>query len=140
MNISKNSVLNGFLYEITEDDIILNLESYSIDNPSFFLYILNHNNSSFDSQFKDFIISNNLNEDIIYLNGWNKLTTKFATSFKANMFVDSLKDFPIVALKQSNIYFFENGKVVSALYDEKNNINIEDVKKYIESFGEHNND
>ena len=46
MNIEKKSVLTGFLYEITDDNILDNLESYAIDNSNFFLYISNHNNSS----------------------------------------------------------------------------------------------
>ena len=56
MNIEKKSVLTGFLYEITDNNILDNLESYAIDNSDFFLYISNHNNSSdFDVEFKQFI-------------------------------------------------------------------------------------
>lgn len=132
MNIEKKSVLTGFLYEITDDNILDNLESYAIDNSNFFLYISNHNNSSdFDMEFKQFIIDYSLKDNVIYLNGWNKLSSNFVKSFKSRMFSSDLNDVSIIALRQSNIYEFKNGKVVRILYKQKEKINMTDVRDFM---------
>ena len=132
MNIEKKSVLTGFLYEITDDNILDNLESYAIDNSNFFLYISNHNNSSdFDMEFKQFIIDYSLKDNVIYLNGWNKLSSNFVKSFKSRMFSSDLSDVSIIALRQSNIYEFKNGKVVRILYKQKEKINMSDVRIFM---------
>lgn len=132
MNIEKKSVLTGFLYEITDDNILDNLESYAIDNSNFFLYISNHNNSSdFDMEFKQFIIDYSLKDNVIYLNGWNKLSSNFVKSFKSIMFSSDLNDVSIIALRQSNIYEFKNGKVARILYNQKEKINMSDVRIFM---------
>lgn len=132
MNIEKKSVLTGFLYEITDDNILDNLESYAIDNSNFFLYISNHNNSSdFDMEFKQFIIDYSLKDNVIYLNGWNKLSSNFVKSFKSRMFSSDLNDVSIIALRQSNIYEFKNGKVARILYNQKEKINMSDVRIFM---------
>ena len=132
MNIEKKSVLTGFLYEITDDNILDNLESYAIDNSNFFLYISNHNNSSdFDMEFKQFIIHYSLKDNVIYLNGWNKLSSNFVKSFKSRMFSSDLNDVSIIALRQSNIYEFKNGKVARILYNQKEKINMSDVRIFM---------
>lgn len=132
MNIEKKSVLTGFLYEITDDNILDNLENYAIDNSNFFLYISNHNNSSdFDMEFKQFIIDYSLKDNVIYLNGWNKLSSNFVKSFKSRMFSSDLNDVSIIALRQSNIYEFKNGKVARILYNQKEKINMSDVRIFM---------
>lgn len=132
MNIEKKSVLTGFLYEITDNNILDNLESYAIDNSNFFLYISNHNNSSdFDMEFKQFIIDYSLKDNVIYLNGWNKLSSNFVKSFKSRMFSSDLNDVSIIALRQSNIYEFKNGKVARILYNQKEKINMSDVRIFM---------
>lgn len=132
MNIEKKSVLTGFLYEITDNNILDNLESYAIDNSNFFLYISNHNNSSdFDMEFKQFIIDYSLKDNVIYLNGWNKLSSNFVKSFKSRMFSSDLNDVSIIALRQSNIYEFKNGKVARILYSQKEKINMSDVRIFM---------
>lgn len=132
MNIEKKSVLTGFLYEITDNNILDNLESYAIDNSNFFLYISNHNNSSdFDMEFKQFIIDYSLKDNVIYLNGWNKLSSNFVKSFKSRMFGSDLNDVSIIALRQSNIYEFKNGKVARILYNQKEKINMSDVRIFM---------
>ena len=132
MNIEKKSVLTGFLYEITDNNILDNLESYAIDNSDFFLYISNHNNSSdFDVEFKQFIADYSLKDNVIYLNGWNKLSSNFVKSFKIRMFSSELSDVSIIALRQSNIYEFKNGKVARILYNQKEKINMSDVRIFM---------
>ena len=132
MNIEKKSVLTGFLYEITDDNILDNLESYAIDNSNFFLYISNHNNSSdFDVEFKQFIADYSLKDNVIYLNGWNKLSSNFVKSFKSKMFSSDLSDVSIITLRQSNIYEFKNSKVVRILYKQKEKINMSDVRIFM---------
>lgn len=131
----KKSVLDEVLYEVTDDNVLLNIENYSIDNPVFFLYISN-NTDSFEADFKEYIISNNLSKNIIYFDGFSKLNTSLVSEFKNYLFIDSLKSISTNSLKQSNLYFFKNGKVINILYKEKRSINIDDVANFIESIGE----
>lgn len=134
--IVKHSILSGFLYEIPQQDVIENLNSYVIDNPNFFLYIANHSDEEFEIEFKDYINDNNLKEHIIYFNGWNQLDSTFVSDFKNNFVVSYFKSIDSKAYKQSNIYTYQNGKVVGMLYNKKVKINIEDVKNYIEKYGD----
>lgn len=136
MDMLKSSALSGVLFEIADEDVFLNLKSYSLENSDFFLYISHEPESSFEESFKDYINARGLKEDIIYLNGWNKLDKDFVGQFKKEMFAVQLKNVSLKALTQSNLYYFKNGKVVSLLYDEVRDINMNDVNSYIESFGE----
>lgn len=137
MEIEKKSDLSGFVHQLPNEDTLINLKNYAIDNPNFFLYISNHNGgSSFEKDFKNYILSCNLKESIVYLNGWNKLNTKFVKNFKNDLFDYSVKNVDIFALMQSNIYEFKDGMVVNILYKNKKSINIEDAKKFIESSGD----
>ena len=134
--IVKHSILSDFLYEIPQQDVIENLSSYVIDNPNFFLYIANHSDEQFENEFKNYIIDNNLKEHIIYFNGWNQIDSEFVSDFKKNFVVSYFKSIDSKAYKQSNIYTYQNGKVVDMLYNKKVKINIEDVKNYIEKYGD----
>lgn len=139
MNIGKKSPLTGFLYEISNENIIDNLENYAMDNYEFYLYISNHNgNSDFDLNFKEYITNNNMKDQIIYLNGWNKLSHDFAQRFKNRLFSTNLNSVSFASLQQSNLYKFQNGKVIAVLYEDKSNINLNDIQKFIESFGDMN--
>lgn len=140
MGLTKKSILSGSLYEITEESALLNLKSYAIDNPSFFLYISNHSSTAFELEFQKYIVNTDLQDNIVYLNGWNKLDTEFVKKFQNELFDSSLNNISYLYLKQSNLYFFKDGKVIDILYQERKNIVIEDVKKFIESIGEKNND
>lgn len=137
--MSDESSLSGILPEISNENMFLNLESYSLENPSFILYISN-DDTLFEEEFKDFIINNNVIRNMVFLNGLGKLDTKFLNDFQNNLFDEKLKNISLSALKQSNLYFFENGKVVNILYYEKYNINMNDVKLFIESVGGYSSD
>ena len=82
-------------------------------------------------EFKQFIIDYSLKDNVIYLNGWNKLSSNFVKSFKSRMFSSDLNDVSIIALRQSNIYEFKNGKVVRILYKQKEKINMSDVRIFM---------
>lgn len=135
MGLVKETVLNGYLFEIVEEDIVLSLKSYSFENSSFVLYISN-GDSVFEKEFKNYIESYNLVDKIIFLNGWNKLNSNFAVKFKKEMFDSRIQDISVDALQQANLYYFENGKIVSLLYKDKQKISMLDVKNYLESIGD----
>lgn len=136
---SGKSPLSGILSEISNENMLLNLESYSLENPSFILYISN-NDTLFEEEFKDFIISNNVTKNIVFLNGWGRLNIDFLKDFQNNLFDEKMKNISISALKQSNLYFFKSGKVVDLLYYEAHDIGINDVKVFIESVEGDGND
>lgn len=128
---SSDSLLNGFLYEIKYDDIFQNLKNYAIDNPNFVLYISNQSQSFFDKELKQYLLENNLKEEIVYLDGWNKLDNDFINEFKEEFFSPSLY-IDSDCIKQSNFYTYENGMIVRTLYTTQEKINMDDVRIYLE--------
>ena len=47
------------------------------------------------------------------------------------MFSSDLNDVSIIALRQSNIYEFKNGKVARILYNQKEKINMSDIRIFM---------
>ena len=139
MDKMQTSVLSGFLYEIKQEDFILNLKSYALDNPSFILYISNHRNSTFDLEFKQYVIENELIDNIIYFDGWNQLNNNFVKVFRSEFFSSNM-DINLMGLKQTNLYTYQEGNIVNVLYKNKQEIDMNDVKLYLESYGDANYD
>ena len=129
-----NSVMSGYLSEIQEVGVIDNLTNYVLDNPNALLYVSFGNDSSikeFENEFKNLIVTNNISSNFIYID-LNYVTDKnFVLSIKENFFSEELKNKNIKLEKQSNIFVFENGKIVDILYSSKQNINLVDVKRFL---------
>jgi hypothetical protein len=126
--------MSGYLAEIQEKGVIDNLKNYVIDNPNSLLYISFGNDISikdFENQFKDLISGYNISSNFIYVD-LNAITDKnFISNIKENFFSDSLKNKNIELAKQSNIFIFEDGKIVDILYNSKQKINLADVERFL---------
>lgn len=135
------SILSGYLAEIQEEGIIDNLTNYLIDNPNILLYMSFGNDSStkeFENEFKDLINKHNIISEFIYID-LNLITDKnFVSDMKSTFFSDKLKNISLE--KQSNLLLFENGKVANVLYSSKQQINIEDVERFLIRHGVIKND
>lgn len=132
---TNNSIMTGYLSEIGEDAIVVNLNNYILDNPNIALYMSYGNDSSikdFENEFKNFINENNIKQSFIYID-LNRVDDKnFINDFKDNFFADELKKKNVEVRKQPNLFIFKDGKIESVLYYTKQLINMVDVKTYLE--------
>ena len=136
IQISKGSVLSNFLHEVNNEDVLINLSNYAVDNPNFYLYIANSADEEFEEEFRKYIIEHGLKTQIVYFNAYNKLDKKFIKEFKRKFFSSELQKIDEKSLIQSNLYTYEDGKIVDVLYENSQKINLIDVKIYMERNGE----
>ena len=133
-----NSIMDGYLLEIGENEIIVNLSNYIIDNPNTVLYVSYGNDShikNFEKEFKKYINDNNIKHSFVYVD-LNRLDdNNFTNEFKDNFFSNELKNKNFKLEKQSNLFVFKAGKIKSILYYSKQPINMVDVNVYLENEG-----
>ena len=131
-----HSIMSGYLLEMGEDEVIVNLSNYVLDNPDAVLYISYGNDievKEFENEFKKFIHQNDIKQLFIYIDLNRIKDKKFINDFKNTFFDEELKNKNVVIEKQPNIFIFKDGKVESALYYTKQKINMMDVKSYLEN-------
>ena len=121
-------VIRGTLsYEITAVDF----EHYITDNPSSVIYMCTSSEEkcrSFEKDFKKFIKSKNLEDEIIYLNLSDADIDEFVESFnnKYSYKVKLTSDYPLLVE-------FTDGRVTGLIQGEKNNpLTIKRVKEFVE--------
>lgn len=133
---NSDSVMSGYLLEIGEEELIVNLTNYILDNPNTVLYMSYNSDSTnkvFETEFKNFIADNNIKQSFIYID-LNKVDDKnFISDFQANFFSDNLKKQNVKLKKQPNLFIFKDGKVESSLYYTNQPINMFDVKIYLQN-------
>ncbi|MBE6152584.1 MAG: hypothetical protein E7165_04665 [Firmicutes bacterium] len=129
-----NSVMSGYLSEIQENGVIDNLTNYVLDNPNTLLYVSYGNDSSvkrFEDEFKRLIVTKNISSNFIYID-LNYVTDKnFVLNIKNSFFSEELKNKNLKLEKQSNIFVFENGKIIDVLYGNRQNISLTDVTRFL---------
>ena len=129
-----NSVMSGYLSEIQENGVIDNLTNYVLDNPNTLLYVSYGNDSSvkrFEDEFKRLIVTKNISSNFIYID-LNYVTDKnFVLNIKNSFFSEELKNKNLKLEKQSNIFIFENGKIIDVLYGNRQNISLTDVTRFL---------
>ena len=133
------NVLNGFMPEIGEKDIVLNLKSYAVDNSLFVLYISDIENEKFDKQFKDYLTNNPSPYPIIYVDS-NNLNKKIIRDLRDELSSGTTEMISEDAFLHANLFLIENGEIKSSLYENERNINIIDVDNYFKIIGGVEND
>lgn len=131
---NNNSIMSGYLSEVQEEGIIDNLTNYVMDNPKCLLYVSFGNDASikdFEYEFKNLIGKHNINSYFIYVDLNLVTDKKFISNVQQNFFSDELKNKNINLERQSNIFVFENGKIVDILYSSKQIINLNDVQRLL---------
>lgn len=117
----------NILYELKEDD----LKSYLIENRDMMIYMSSAKNKTietFELEFKNYIIENELTKEIVYLN-LDNVSSEFLKTFKDKYMNSNLKD--VELYNQSNLIFMEDGKAIDVLYEKNQTINMEDVKTFM---------
>ena len=120
-------VIRGALQEIVNDD----LEHYVLDNPSALIYVCTSKDDicrDFEKDFKKFVIQQELNDDIVYLNTTGLDQNEFVDEFnkKYNYKRELTTNYPAFVL-------FENGKIVSILQGtEGKKLTVTKVKHFLE--------
>lgn len=138
-----NSIMTGYLLEIGEDEVILNLTNYVLDNPNTILYMSYGNDATvkdFEKEFKNVINEYNIKASFIYIDLNMISNKKFSSELKDTFFSEELINKGIEVLKQPNLFIFEDGKIIDVLYSAKQQINIDDIKRYLTSKEVINND
>jgi len=129
-----NSVLSGYLAEINEDKLLDNLTNYLVDNPNTLLYISYGNDATikdFENDFKDLISKHNVRSSFIYIDLNTVLDKNFIFSLQDGFFSEELKEKNIELKRQSNIFIFDQGKIIDVLYGYEEAINLMDVKIFL---------
>lgn len=132
MNASRGRTL------MSKSLVVLNkeeFENYVLENTNSIIYVASSMDDSindFELEFKDLIKKIGIENQIVYLD-LEKVSVKELNELKNKYFSENLKDF--IFSKYTNLLIMENGKVVSVLYNEKQEIKIEDVKSLLSSRG-----
>lgn len=127
-NLSENDNMS-FLSQIKIDEI----DNYIMDNHESIIYMSSSDNTELEKieeELKEYIVSNNYNKNIVYLNSYNLEESKF-NEFKQKYFSDTIKE-KINLNIQPNIFVIKDGTVSSTLYtNDSNDININDLKIFL---------
>lgn len=129
LNKDKDYEIQTVLSTITIDD----LDNYIQENPNVIIYISKSDNELidiFEIDFKKYIKEKELSSEIVYLN-----TSNIAISDRdkiAAYFNDEFKRLPLDLLDNSNLLLFKDGKIVDIMYLIKKDIDIKDVKLFLE--------
>lgn len=108
------------------------LSNYLLDNPKIILYLASSSDvdvKSFEKKFKKYIVDNNLNDDILYLDTL-ELTQDEVDKLILSHTKSTLKRFNSIAVP--NLICFEDGRVVDILYTKKKHINKDDMINFLE--------
>lgn len=128
------SVLSGYLLELGEKEIMTNLSNYVLDNPDTILYVSYGNDkylTQFEKEFKELIKEYNIKNSFVFVD-LNMVSSKnFLSDLRNSFFSDDLNNNYIKLERQSNMFLFNDGKIVKLLYYAEQKINIEDVIKFL---------
>lgn len=116
------------VYQIDEHS----LSNYVIENNSFILYVADTSEEeikSFEKKLGKYLTKKEYNKDIIYLD-LNDVDVSFYSKFKKKYFHKRLSN--INLMKQTNLLYFEDKKVVDVLYTDYSKLNIDDFEDFID--------
>ena len=104
------------------------LSNVSKERDMFILYACR----TLEEQLNDYLVENNLTDDILYLNlGYDKDENNYVyeiyNKYKSQELVKKLNTYPIM-------FLFSNGKIIDLLSNKKCPIDIEDIKTFIEGY------
>lgn len=127
----KNTIMSEFLVSVNEEEFA----NYIVENNNVIIYLASGKDEtleSFEKEFKNLLIDNNIKEQIIFID-LNQIDNDFFETLKNNYFIESLTNVELT--KFPNLLIVENGRVNSILYNKKTPINIEDVREFFYNRG-----
>ncbi|HPE14274.1 MAG TPA: hypothetical protein PLT65_00350 [Bacilli bacterium] len=99
-----------------------------------YMCVVNENKCrNFEKRFKNYIIENNLRDEIFYFNLGNHNSTetflkKFYEKYKSDILIKKIVDYPVIVI-------FNNTEIIDVLTSEENyNISIEDVGNFLKDY------
>lgn len=121
----KNPVITSVLSEIKYDDLF----NISKERDFFIVYMCSNTTSkcrTFENGFKNYIIKNNLEEDIVYfnINNDNNILNKIYNEYKHQDLIKKISDYPVLLV-------FSDGKIIDLLSSNENGINNDLVIEFI---------
>ena len=122
----EKSIVAEIIHEIKTDDI----DNYMLENPDFIVYMASRDNCtniSFEKKFKKFLIDNDLEKEIVFIN-LDEIDSKTYSQF-----IQKYYDGPNMPVFTNSIIVVEEQKVRDILNSEK--FKIEEVKKFLKDNG-----
>lgn len=119
----KNSVMANFLVVLNEEEF----KNYALENQNAIIYFSDSKDetkNNFEEELKKLISQAGIENQMLFLN-YTKMDNKKINNFKNKYFDEGQKEKNIGQF--TNIFIMENGKITTVLYDEKKEINIDDV-------------
>lgn len=129
-----NSVILDTVAEINSEEI----SNYAVDNPSFVLYVASGSNvdvRDFEKKFKKFILQNDLNNNVLYLNLSNVDVNQFNNQM--NSLTIKNEKSALIDQTSSAIYIFKEGKIVKIM---NSTPDIDKIKIVFQGYGMIEND
>ena len=129
-----NSIILDTVAEIHSEEIA----NYAVDNPSFILYAASGDNADikkFEKEFKKFILKNDLNNRVLYLNLSNVNVADFNNQL--NLLTTENVKSTLTDKNSSAIYIFNAGKIVKVIGA---NTNIDNINVVFHGYGMIEND
>ena len=124
----KEKIISSILQEVKKDEF----ENYLIENPNFILYLSKptFENKNFEADFKEFIVSSDLKNNIVFINLYN-VDNKFVNDLN-NYFSSDCVDCNNKILIDKNILVFKNKEIIKIL--NKKQVKIEDISDFLQDF------
>lgn len=119
-----NSILSKYLSELKSDE----MSSYLIDNPEIVIYYASAkdgNIKNFEKEFKKLIESNEIKDDIVYIDASKEENSNFVSNI--NKISDKKRDNLFIP----NLIHIKEGKVDKILYASEKNITRRDVHNFL---------
>lgn len=127
----ENSDVMKFLSVVKYED----LSNYLVENQNIFIYMAPSNNSNLDDfelSLKDYILSEELEKDFVYLDSSDFTFEKYEL-LRQNYFSDSLLKSKISIDSRATLFVVNDKKIIEVLND---NLTIDSVKNFVNTYGE----
>lgn len=119
---------NSVITEVVSEINLESLSSFLQDNPETIIYVSASNDldvKSFEKKFKKYIVENNMNDSIVYLDLAKEENSKATDTIMNNYLPSKLKNMSDIHVP--NIIYFKDGKIEDVLYRKKSSIDKTDV-------------
>lgn len=129
-------------YELSNDDVMSflsavkydELREYLVENTDGFIYVASSTDTTLDSfelNFKDYILNDDLDKDIVYLDSSN-FSTDMYNELKKNYFADNLSIDNEIG--KSTLFAIRDGKIIAVLNINCNDVTLNDVKYFVSNY------
>ena len=128
---SQDSVMRSVINQINLNEI----SNYALESQKFVLYVSsgqNRNIKSFERHFKNYIIKNNLQDDIVYINTDTVDRNEFKNQLK-NYFNSNIQN-RIEGNDNVSLYIFEDGKVTHII-NNADRLKIREINNLLKRYG-----